>query len=286
LERIRTTSRDYDDIKGVLNIAKAQFENGTLKKIDYQSLQINLANKQSQLNNLETEYHQQLAWFNYLLGLPADTKTTIYETISEVDHLKLPDNQVSCRQDLHLSQQQIRSKEVDIKSIRAEKAPVISSYFRYNLQSQFNNTSNAFNSDYTFKSATVGLSVSFSIFDGNQRKNRLQATQIQLEQLKLQDQQQKDEAQTQWITASQTFNNNRRQLLITKENLDLAENVFASRKGLYTEGITTLVELLDADQELSQARDHHTQAMIDLQKAWLDVHKANGTLLTEFLKTL
>ena len=48
MEMIRTTTSDYNNIRDVLIIAKAQFESGTLKKIDYQSLQINLANRQSQ----------------------------------------------------------------------------------------------------------------------------------------------------------------------------------------------------------------------------------------------
>ena len=286
MEMIRTTTSDYNNIRDVLIIAKAQFESGTLKKIDYQSLQINLANKQSQLNNLQTQYHEHLAWFNYLLGLPADTITHVYQTIAEVNHLQLPYNQVSGRYDLRLSQHLIRSKEVDINAIQAEKSPVVNSYFRYNMQSQFNNTSNAFDKDYSSKSSTVGISMSFSIFDGNRRKSRLHVAQIQLDQLRWQSKQQYDQAKTQWVTASKTFYNSKSQLDITKENLELAENVFSSRKALYTQGVSTLVELLDADRELSQARNHHVQAMIDVQKAWLEVHKANGTLLSEFLKSL
>jgi outer membrane protein TolC len=170
--------------------------------------------------------------------------------------------------------------------VQAEKSPAISSFFRYNLQSQFNNVSNAFSGDYTFKSSTAGISVSLSIFDGNRRKSRLRAAQIQLEQLRLQDQQLQDHAQTEWVTALRTFDNNRHQLQITDENLVLAEQVFASRKALYTEGVSSLIELLDADRELSSARNYHTQAIIDVQKAWLDVHKANGTLLSNFLKSL
>jgi outer membrane protein TolC len=46
-ENIHTNSNDYKNLKDVLAIAKSQFENGTLKRIDYESLQINVANKQS-----------------------------------------------------------------------------------------------------------------------------------------------------------------------------------------------------------------------------------------------
>jgi outer membrane protein len=42
-EMVKSTLHDYKNIDEVLQVAKAQYESGTLKKIDYQTLQINLA---------------------------------------------------------------------------------------------------------------------------------------------------------------------------------------------------------------------------------------------------
>src|SRR5919202_336672 len=42
-----------------------------------------------------------------------------------------------------------------------------------------------FDGDYRYKASSIGLSTSVSLFDGNRRKNRLNATQIQLDQLQL-----------------------------------------------------------------------------------------------------
>ena len=55
---------------------------------------------------------------------------------------------------------------------------------------------------------------------------------------------------------------------------------------LYSEGVTTLIELLDAERELSQSRNLHTQSLINVQTSLVKAHKANGTLLTDFIKTL
>jgi outer membrane protein TolC len=285
-EMVQTTMRDYLNIKDVLDVAKAQFENGTLRKIDYQTLQINLANKQSQLDQLQTQYNEQLAYFNYLVGLPATSSTMIFADYSHVSNLQLPEQATTGRTDLRLYQQMIQSKMVDLKSTQAEKLPVVNSYFRFSLQSQFDKASYAFDGDYRFKTSTVGISVSLPVFDGWRRKSRLKVTQVQLEQLRHESQQLTSQVEMELVKASQTFHNNKNQLSITKENLDLAENVFKSRKALYSEGVTTLIELLDAERELSQARTNHTQAMIDVQKGWLDVHKANGTLLTTYLNSL
>ena len=125
-----------------------------------------------------------------------------------------------------------------------------------------------------------------SLFDGNIRKNRVNAARTQLQQLKWQSEYQQQQAQTELLSAMQTLNNNREQLNINSQNLVLAEKVFDSRRTLYTEGVTTLVELLDAENELTQARNLYIQSLIHVQTGTLDVHKANGTLLTEFLKSL
>lgn len=286
-EMIRSTESDYKNMKDVLAISKAQFDNGLIKRIDYESLQINVANLQSQLSQLKTQYNEQLSYFKYLLGVAPETTIIISDTIASVQDFSSNDNNKwTEREDLHLYHQLMQSKEVEMKSIKAEGKPAISSYFRFNYQSQFSDASKITNNDYWFKSSSVGLTMSVPLFDGNRRKNRVNAASTELQQLQWQTEQQKQKAQTEVITAWETFNNNRDQYQINQQNLTLSEKVFASRRALYTEGVTTLAELLDAERDLTQSRNLYIQSMIDVQTGMLDVHKATGTLLTEFMNAL
>ena len=163
---------------------------------------------------------------------------------------------------------------------------MISSYFSLYYQGQFNNFGDAFDNDFWSKSAYVGISTKISLFDGHRRKNRIGLAQSQLQQLKFQSEQTKQLANTEWLTATETLRKDQLQYDITSKNLRLAERVFASRKALYSEGVSTLVELLDAESELSEARNLHIQATINVQTSLVNVYKAKGTLLTEFLKTI
>jgi outer membrane protein len=285
-EKIRNTRFDYTNMKEVLTISKAQYDNGLLKRIDYESLEINVANLESQLNQLQTNYNDQLAYFNYLLGLPVATETVISHRIAQDLYTPESNSSLLQREDIRLSSQMIAAKEVELNSIRAEKSPAINSYFRYHYQSQFNDAGKVFNSDYLTKSATVGISVTVPILDGNRRKSRINAARTELEQLKLKNEYKKEQAEMELFSSKGTLNNNLREYEITKRNLELASKVFTSRKALYTEGVTTLMELLDAERELSKARDLHMQSLINVQTGRLDVHKANGTLLTDYLNSI
>ncbi|HEX6426025.1 MAG TPA: TolC family protein [Niastella sp.] len=286
-EKISITNKDYANIREIEAIAKAQFESGVLKRIDFESLQINAANIQSQRDQWQTKYNQQLAYFKYLLGLPANAPVVIANDLARIDGLAQGGGaHLWNREDVHLYRQLIESKQLELKTIRAEKSPTLSAFVRLNYQSQFNQPGDALSGDYGYKSSTVGISTRIPLFDGYRRKNRLHVAESELQQLEFRHEQQQQLASTEWISASETLNNNRQQVQITQQNLVLAEKVFTSRKALYTEGVTTLIELLDAERELSQSRDLHTQALINVQTSVVNVHKANGTLLTGFLKTL
>jgi len=196
------------------------------------------------------------------------------------------DNKIYNREDIHLNRQLIESKELELKTIRAEKLPMTAAYFRLGYQSQYNSSNDAFNSDYWYKTSTVGISTKISLFDGFRRKNRISIAQAQLQQLEFQSEQTQQYATTEWITANDKLSKDMKQYKITEQNLALAEKVFTSRTALYAEGVSSLIELLDADRELSEARNNYIQAMINVENGVLNTHKANGTILTEFLKTL
>ncbi len=285
-EYISSTRHDYNNMKEVVGIAQAQVEQGVLKRVDFESLQINLANTDSKLQQLETQYTDQLTYLNYLLGMQASLPTKI----SPVDEtsLKADDavKNLQQREDIRLSYQMIASKEVELKMIDAEKKPQYSSYFRYNYNGSFNNVGDAFKSDYYYNAATIGVSMNLSLFDGGNRRHRAQSTRLQLDQLRQQSLDLQDRAQRELVSASATLSSYRTQYSISRSNRDLAEKVFNSRKALYAEGVTTLIELLDAERELTQARNNYVQALINLQSGQLSLHKANGTLLSEFINKL
>ena len=109
-EMIRTTQSDLKNMNEVLAVAKAQYENGVLKKIDYESLQINVANTESYLYQLQTYYNDQLAHFNYLLGLPASAQTVINSNVSADLRTLDGGNYLLQREDINLSAQMINKK--------------------------------------------------------------------------------------------------------------------------------------------------------------------------------
>jgi outer membrane protein len=280
-ELIRNTKSDYDNMATMKRIAQAQLENGTLTRIDFQSLAINVANKASELSRLQTQYAEQLDKFKYFIGMPS-------ATIVAIDSLRLTDTHEpepgkATRNDIRLYNQLLSAKEVDIRSIRAESKPAISTYLRYKYQSQFSTASRVFDRDFWFHSSSIGITATMPIFDGFRRKHRVKTAQAELQQLQVQLEQTTHNARTETKIAGEKLVHYKNQLKVNTENMAMAEKVFESRRALYTEGVTTLIELLDAERELTLARNLYLQAVVDVQTARLDLHQATGTLSTTFL---
>jgi len=251
--------------------------------------------------------HQKLASIKneFISNITHELKTpiaTVSVAIEAMKNFNVLDDPKKTREYLEISQNELQrlsllvdkvlklsmfeKKEIELKSITAENKPQISTYARLNYQSQFNKTGDINNKDFWYKSSTVGIATTIPLFDGYRRRNRMNQAKTELTQLKYRQEQTKQLATTEQVRAWESFNNDNRQYQITKQNLVLAEQVFTSRKALYTEGVSSLIELLDAEKELSNSRNLYVQAMINVQTSLMNIHKSNGTLLTEFITSL
>jgi len=64
-----------------------------------------------------------------------------------------------------------------------------------------------------------------------------------------------------------------------RENMRLAERVYAISQEQYQKGIISLTDLLNAESSLSDAQTNHSLALVQMKISELEYMKANGTLL-------
>ena len=81
--------------------------------------------------------------------------------------------------------------------------------------------------------------------------------------------------------ALNNYTSNKNLLTNSKRSLDLAEQLFKDANIEYSNGLITITELLDVQDDLSDARSNYSTALINLKIAELDVKKANGELVKE-----
>jgi len=244
------------------------------------------------LSNINTQRQQtinavqiQENSLKFLMGMPIETKISIPETEFEITatalSAQMPD--ATTRTEYLLLKKNEQLLEYQKKSVQAAYYPTLSLTGSYNYIGQgpempwFKKpVDGVYWSDY----AAVGLNLNVPIFTGfgtrakvRQAENKLQSIKVDLEETKLALDFEYENAKTQIDNSIISINNQ-------KENAKLAQEVLTNTNNNYIQGLASLTDLLDAENELVAAQNNYTTALLDYKLAEIQLIKSKGELKT------
>jgi outer membrane protein len=268
LDRIRSVSRTLQ--------ANDLISKTNLKRLDISYE--NLKNERSNLLLTETKAYNLL---KYLLGVSLDEKIEVVKLHSEEkSFVVLSDvDNVESRSDLLLIKEQISLAELDKKATLAEYYPSLGGVFNYSLTGSnskfapFKTIQNRW-----MKGQYVGLQLNIPVFSGFNRLQRVR--QKEYEVLKARNNYElmhqsadKDliDAKNNVLSTGNTFEN-------ASRNLDLAKDVFKSSTTEFQNGLISLTDILQIQNELTAARSAYSTALIQMKQAEMELKKSVGKL--------
>lgn len=266
----------------VKDIIKGQFDNGLAKKIDLDRTSVRVSNINTQRQQTLNAVALQENSLKFLMGMPITTEISIPETEFEVSVNALsqaPDT--TTRTEYLLLKKNEQLLEYQKKSVQAGYYPTLSLTGSYNYIGQgpempwFKKPSDGvYWSDY----AAVGLNLHVPIFTGfgtrakvRQADNKLEAIKVDLEETKLALELEYQNAKTQIENSIISINNQ-------KQNAQLAQEVLANTNNNYIQGLASLTDLLDAENELVAAQNNYTTSLLDYKIAEIALIKSKGQL--------
>jgi outer membrane protein len=267
----------------LVQISQLQYENGVLKQTDFNRIKVNRTNLETELQNLETAYAQQLNLLKFYMGMSLATEvrldTTIDENLNNTLLINRDLNLFQNRTEYQLLNKQQELYKIERKNINGGYVPTLSAFANYNYQA-FRQNFNFFESSQPwFRSSAIGLSLNIPVFDGLEKRARSQQSRINLEKTANEAELLRESITMEITNANNKLDNSRRQLAAQKENRQLAEQVYTQSQLEFKEGTASLSDLLNAETGMKQAQNNYINALINLQIANLELQKANGTLL-------
>ena len=127
------------------------------------------------------------------------------------------------------------------------------------------------------------MNVSIPIFDGFSKRNKIAQSRIAEKQLEINKQYLAKNIENQFKTASDNLNQNQKVLQAQAQNMKLAEDLYNVAKLSYTEGVSALSELINAENGLREAQSQYLTAMLRMNLAELETMKTSGQL-SELIK--
>ena len=270
---------NYERIDQLVTIAQLQYEDGLIKQTDVTQLQVNKANLQTQLEDVNFTKQQQLNNLKLFLNIPVSEAVELTENLIESpsypvqDTLTMPAN-IQYRQ----LQQQQDLNQLETSAAQAEYFPTLSAFFNYGYQGQTNEFRFSGPGYNDFTTGTWGLSLNVPIFDGFQRRNRVQQRRLEGKQLQQQQRQLTNSIQVDYQNAVNQRTLSNRQIDNQQQNMQLAEQLYEATSLSYKEGVAPLTELLDAETSLQEAQSNYLSALLQLKVSELDLLKTSGQL--------
>ena len=266
----------------VKDIIKGQFDNGLAKKIDLDRTSVRVSNINTQRQQTLNAIALQENSLKFLMGMPITTEISIPETEFEVSANALsqtPDT--TTRTEYLLLKKNEQLLEYQKKSVQAAYYPTLSLTGSYNYIGQgpempwFKKPSDGvYWSDY----AAVGLNLHVPIFTGfgtrakvRQANNKLESIKVDLAETKLALELEYENAKTQIENSIISIKNQ-------KENAQLAQEVLTNTNNNYVQGLASLTDLLEAENELVAAQNNYTTSLLEYKLAEIALIKSKGEL--------
>jgi outer membrane protein TolC len=199
-------------------------------------------------------------YFNFLINKPLDSGITIDWDIGrdlpEYPGIENIQETTSDRSEIRLLNTYTNANELNQKLNKANYLPTLSLAADYGFEGEEYN----FNSDSDF--AMLSLVFQWNIFSGNQRNIRVQKTQLQGETLKYRKEEVKKQLELQINAAFLDLSTSLQAIEAAKKQQRSAELSFKLINKKYNAGQTSLLEYLDAQTTLTNARENY----------WLEVY--------------
>lgn len=314
-ERAQVLQQSVDRAQQTLQEVSLQVERGVMPKAQRLGAEVELSNARTQLIEARNSADLALDNLKQVIGLSPqqsielkgdleqlrenDLQQVSLETISMS---RAVDQALENRPDLQRARLNVELRKIQKEASRAEFFPRVEAVANFNYtgrvpddRSQVVTTDpqdptnpfyyseqhrGFFSGDFWNPSLSVGLQLSWNIFNGFQSSSRLQQAEIQRQRAVLQREQLRQTVKVQVRRAIRNLENARERIDAQQTNVRRAQLNYNHMSKRVGEGVATQLELREASEQFDQSRLSYLQAVYDYLVARSDLETALGQPLT------
>lgn len=260
----------------LLDLAENQKAAGTGTGIDITRASVQLSNERQAL--LVAKNARRRAHFELLRAM--DLKLSVHLDLSDrlVYHpLDIQaaetalETALASRPDWQARRLQEESARRNHSSVKWERLPTVAAFGNYGVIGN--------GVEGSFPTRTYGVRLSVPVFDGGRMDARRAETSSAYRQERIQTADLREQIELEVRLALDALSSAREQVEVSRDGLALAENELAQAQRRFRAGVTSSIEVTDAQNRLARARDNQIAALFNYESARLDLGQAMGTIL-------
>lgn len=278
-ELVKANQQGLAIVSANLKNVEAQYRNGTAAEFDLLRAQVQVANTEPLVTSAENNLLLATNALKNILSLPLDTPIVIdgaltYEDVPEEALAEARSQALEMNPQIKALDLQESMMQMNIGIERANNYPSLTLVGSYQWQTQ----ANTFHfKDYLWaNSLSVGLQLSFPLFDGFRTSARTDQAQADYQMVHVTRQKAEEGLKIQIQSAELRMAEAKKRLHGQDQNIQQAEKAVRIAQTRYSSGVGTQLELLDAQVAMTRTQTNRAQALYDYLVAKAEWAEAVG----------
>ncbi|NIG52036.1 TolC family protein [Chitinophaga sp. Cy-1792] len=265
----------------LLNETSEIYKNGLVEKLDVDRLRVQYTNLQTEQTKLVNLLELGTAALKYQMGMPLRQAITLTDTLSTeqivADVANLDKFDYEQRIEYQVLETQKHALEYDLKRYKLKGLPSLQ-LFAATGAMRGSDKFDYFQGQMWYGYLNTGLNLSVPIFTGLQRRRQVDQAQLAVKKADVQMDNLKLAIDLEREQSNSTFKNNVLTLQAQEKNMALAEDVYATTRTKYKEGVGSSLEMSTAESDLLTAQNNYFTALFNAIVAKIELMKAYGKL--------
>ncbi|MGE0468896.1 MAG: TolC family protein [Nitrospira sp.] len=274
-EAVKARQADIDLAEQLVKLAKDRKTAGVATGLDVTREEVHLANDRQRL--LVAQNDQESARLNLIraLGIDFEVRVVLTDELKLVPEKAQPTEQVltiARQQRLELRAQESRQKlaALSLSSVTSERIPSLSLAGDYGWI--------GLKPEDALATRSIGLIFSIPIFDGGQRESRISETRSRVRQESIRMKDVSDQVNLEVRSALLTLESSQQQVAVAQKGIDLAGKELTFARDRFTAGLTTNIEVTNAQTSMARARDNLIEALFRFNASRINLARAKGEI--------
>ena len=274
-EAVKAREADIELAQQLVKLAKDRKAAGIATGLDVTREEVQLENDRQRL--LVAQNEQESARLNLIRTLGIDFEVRLVLT----DELKFlpvarqsPEQALTIargqRLELQAQEQRQRLATLSLSSVTSERIPSLSLAGDYGWI--------GLKPEDALATRSIGLNFSIPIFDGGQRERRISESRSRVRQESIRMKDVSDQITLEVRNALLTLESSTQQVAVAEKGLELALKELTFARDRFTAGLTTNIEVTNAQTSVARARDNQIEALFRFNASRINLARAKGEI--------
>ena len=270
---------NLDNIDKIVSDNKALYENGFVSEQDFDQLKLLRSQTANAYTNAERQVQISKNMLKFTMGIEIANTITLTEEltniVNEVDAegLLSTDFNIENHIDFRIINNQEKASLLLMKQEKSTFLPTLSANYSFQ-ENSFSQNFDFFTDAPWFNSQFVGLNLSVPILSSGMRLSKVQQAKLEYEKVGIAKKQVSESLKMNLTTSRSDYTFALDQYNTEKDNMELAERIFSKEQIKYQEGISTSLELTQANNQLLSTQGNYLNSILQLISAKSKLDKA------------